>query len=238
MLKLADNANPPPPPHLPLAVAATDQVKPQTFRNANLRITPLLTPDSLPDGQGQYMSQMISLIKSAKKSLDIQLQYIEVPKGDVAGDLKNLLLAVKALVDDGVVEVRVIQSLQFGEKWAEQMRSMPDIDLTSVMKLQPNVHNKGFVIDSQTVVVSSQNWSGAGIRENRDAGLIIESPAIAQYFEDVFDSDWTKNKPFNPNAAAPKQRSPSLVRRRSKEPGAPRSKQRSTKRKRSGKRAR
>lgn len=238
MLKLADNTNPPPPPHLALAVAPTGQVKPQTFRNAKLRITPLLTPDSLPDGQGQYVSQMLALIKSAKKSLDIQLQYIEVPKGDVAGDLKNLLLAVKALVDDGVVQVRVIQSLQFGEKWAEQMRSMPDIDLTSVMKLQPNVHNKGFVIDSQTVVVSSQNWSGAGVRENRDAGLIIESPAIAQYFENVFDSDWTKNKPFNPNAAAPKQRSPSLVRRRSKEPGASRAKQRSTKQKQSAKRAR
>jgi phosphatidylserine/phosphatidylglycerophosphate/cardiolipin synthase-like enzyme len=115
---------------------------------------------------------------------------------------------------------------------------MPDIDLTPVMKLQPNVHNKGFVIDSQTVVVSSQNWSGAGIRQNRDAGLIIESPAIAQYFESVFNSDWTKNKPFNPQAAAPTQRGVSVARLRSREPGTSTAKQRSTKRKRSGKPAR
>jgi phosphatidylserine/phosphatidylglycerophosphate/cardiolipin synthase-like enzyme len=238
MLKLADNTNPPPTPNLPLAVAPIPQFKPQTFQNANPKITPLLTPDSLPNGQGQYMSQMLALIESAKKSLDIQLQYIEVPKGDSPGDLKNLLLAVKALVDDGVVQVRVIQSLQYGEKWAEQMRSMPDIDLTPVMKLQPNVHNKGFVIDSQTVVVSSQNWSGAGIRQNRDAGLIIESPAIAQYFESVFNSDWTKNKPFNPQAAAPTQRGVSVAGLRSREPGTSTAKQRSTKRKRSGKPAR
>jgi phosphatidylserine/phosphatidylglycerophosphate/cardiolipin synthase-like enzyme len=150
---------------------------------------------------------MIELFNSAKKSLDIQLQYVEVPKDDISGDLKNLLLAVKALADKGKIKVRVLQSLQFGEKWAEQMRSMPDIDLTSVMKLQPNVHNKGFVIDSQTVVVSSQNWSQAGVRENRDAGLIIESAPIAQYFENIFAADWAKLEPFDPSAAAAKQRS-------------------------------
>jgi len=206
-LKLAQNVNPPPPP-LPLAAAPTGQTKPQTFQKAEVKITPLLTPDDLPNSQqGQYVSHMLGLIDSAKTSLDIQLQYIEVPRDDGAGDLKNLLLAVKALVDGGVVKVRLLQSLQYGEKWAEQMRSMPDIDLTSVMRLQPNVHNKGFVIDSQKVVVSSQNWSQAGIRENRDAGLIIESAPIAQYFEKVFVSDWTELKPFDPGASAAKQRS-------------------------------
>jgi hypothetical protein len=210
-VKLAQNANPP-----PTALAASgapavtprQQVRPKTFQDAQVKITPLLTPDSLPGTtDGLYVSRMIELFNSAKKSLDIQLQYVEVPKDDISGDLKNLLLAVKALADKGEVKVRVLQSLQFGEKWAEQMRSMPDIDLTSVMKLQRNVHNKGFVIDSQTVVVSSQNWSQAGVRENRDAGLIIESAPIAQYFENIFAADWAKLEPFDPSAAAAKQRS-------------------------------
>ena len=97
---------------------------------------------------------------------------------------------------------------EFGEKWAEQMLSMDDIDLTPVMRMQPNVHNKGFIVDLKTVVVSSQNWSPAGIFQNRDAGLIIESEAIAQYFGKAFNADWSNAKPFNPEAAkTPRHRS-------------------------------
>jgi phosphatidylserine/phosphatidylglycerophosphate/cardiolipin synthase-like enzyme len=71
------------------------------------------------------------------------------------------------------------------------------VDLTANISLQPNVHNKGFVIDSSAVVVSSQNFSPDGIQFNRDAGVIIESAPIAQYFENVFLADWNnKGKPF------------------------------------------
>jgi phosphatidylserine/phosphatidylglycerophosphate/cardiolipin synthase-like enzyme len=56
---------------------------------------------------------------------------------------------------------------------------------------------EGFVIDSSAVVVSSQNFSPDGIQCNRDAGVIIESAPIAQYFENVFLADWNnKAKPF------------------------------------------
>jgi phosphatidylserine/phosphatidylglycerophosphate/cardiolipin synthase-like enzyme len=208
-LKLAQNVNPPPPPisSLPTAAAPKTHAKPRTFQNENVRITPLLTPDTLPgNGAGQYASRMIDLINSAKESLDIQLQYVEVPRDDSPGDLKDLLLAVKALVEKGEVKVRILQSLQFGEKWAERMRSMPDIDLTSVMRLQPNVHNKGFVIDSRKVVVSSQNWSQEGVRQNRDAGLIIESAPIAQYFDKIFAADWDSREPFDATFSEAKQK--------------------------------
>jgi phosphatidylserine/phosphatidylglycerophosphate/cardiolipin synthase-like enzyme len=65
----------------------------------------------------------------------------------------------------------------------------------------PSVHNKGFVIDSSIVVVSSQNFTPAGVQNNRDAGVIIESPVIVQYFEPIFLSDWNRLKPFIPNVA-------------------------------------
>jgi len=54
------------------------------------------------------------------------------------------------------------------------------------------------VIDSSIVVVSSQNFSPSGVQTNRDAGVIIESPLIAQYFEPIFLSDWNRLKPFAP----------------------------------------
>jgi len=51
------------------------------------------------------------------------------------------------------------------------------------------------------VVVSSQNFSPAGVHDNRDAGVIIERSGIAQYFEPLFLSDWNRLKPFAPKAA-------------------------------------
>jgi phosphatidylserine/phosphatidylglycerophosphate/cardiolipin synthase-like enzyme len=66
------------------------------------------------------------------------------------------------------------------------------------------VHNKGFVIDSKTVVVSSQNFSPAGVHDNRDAGVIIESEDIAPYFEAIFLSDWTNKTIPATSADSPK----------------------------------
>ena len=136
---------------------------------------------------------MIKLIESAKKTLYVQLQYIEA--SGATSVYPTLLQAIAARVAAGV-DVRLIESLDYGEPWAEKMKDA-GVDLTANISLQPDVHNKGFVIDSSVVVVSSQNFSPDGIQFNRDAGVIIESAPIAQYFENVFLSDWkNKAKPF------------------------------------------
>src|ERR1700730_6521778 len=58
------------------------------------------------------------------------------------------------------------------------------------VKIQNRVHNKGFVFDHKKVVVSSMNWSGQGVLENRDAGVLIENANAARYFEAIFLDDW------------------------------------------------
>jgi phosphatidylserine/phosphatidylglycerophosphate/cardiolipin synthase-like enzyme len=195
--KLAAETSPRPPP---VASKAPAPVPAKVFSNISVKITPLLTPDTLPPGgtEGQYVTNIMRLIASAKKTLYIQLQYIEASKA--TGVYPMLLNVIAARVAAGV-DVRLIESLEFGEQWAEKMKQ-GGVDLTANIALQPNVHNKGFVIDSSIVVVSSQNFSPDGIQFNRDAGVIIESPPIAQYFEKVFLADWNnKAKPFAPTAA-------------------------------------
>jgi phosphatidylserine/phosphatidylglycerophosphate/cardiolipin synthase-like enzyme len=58
------------------------------------------------------------------------------------------------------------------------------------VKIQNNVHNKGIIVDGRTVLISSQNWSTDGTLYNRDAGIIIEHPDAAQYFQQIFLHDW------------------------------------------------
>jgi phosphatidylserine/phosphatidylglycerophosphate/cardiolipin synthase-like enzyme len=199
--KLAADTNPPPPTPRTKATAA---VPAKTFSNISVKITPLLTPDTLPNDKtkGQYLTNMTQLISSAQKNLYIQLQYIEASDGK--GDYDALLQTIAARVTAGV-DVRLIESLEYGEKWAEKMKAS-GVDLTANIWLQPNVHNKGFVVDSSVVVVSSQNFSPSGVQTNRDAGVILESTDLAGYFEPIFLSDWSKLKPFAPKAAQAKAR--------------------------------
>ncbi len=51
------------------------------------------------------------------------------------------------------------------------------------------LHNKGMVIDN-TVLVSSINWNLAALTENRECGLLVESPVVADFFAQVFENDW------------------------------------------------
>jgi phosphatidylserine/phosphatidylglycerophosphate/cardiolipin synthase-like enzyme len=86
------------------------------------------------------------------------------------------------------------------------------------------VHNKGFIIDGGTVVVSSQNFSPAGIYENRDAGLILESEQIAEYFGPIFDADWGDSRPlvvqgWSSKGGARKKRKPAVRKAKKASPG-------------------
>ncbi len=151
---------------------------PCVLKRTKVRIQPLLTPDN-------YGEHIIPLIKSAKKTLLVQNQYINYgPNGGVLGEL------VDALVDriQRGVDVRIILRDGDTRKMLEALKNK-GFD-TDKIKLQRGCHNKGIVVDSKVAVVSSQNWSGDGVQFNRDAGLIMYHPTIARYFEKIFLYDW------------------------------------------------
>ncbi len=67
------------------------------------------------------------------------------------------------------------------------------------------VHNKGLIIDGETVLVSSINWNFNSVMNNREAALLIENSKVARFFERVFLSDWARspsvNKPAPPTTS-------------------------------------
>jgi phosphatidylserine/phosphatidylglycerophosphate/cardiolipin synthase-like enzyme len=191
--KRARQANPTPPRQQKKTskgrAGASSPVPAKVFNDLTLRVTPLLTPDKLPNKAGQYVSNIINLIKGAQSSIHIELQYIEASKGD--GSPYDELLQTIADQVAANKDVKLIVNADYAEKWGEKMKD-EGVDLTANIRTFPNVHNKGFVIDGKTVVVSSQNFSPAGVSDNRDAGLILESQDIAQYFGPIFDADWSE----------------------------------------------
>jgi phosphatidylserine/phosphatidylglycerophosphate/cardiolipin synthase-like enzyme len=152
--------------------------------NEQATITPLLTPDP-----GVYQPAMLNLLLSATTKLYVQLQYIHPPKTGSDQELQDLIDVLAAKINGNTVDVRIIVSqYQTSNGWLDRLQAA-GIDLRTV-KIQNGVHNKGFVVDSATVALGSQNWSGDGVLRNRDASVIIENGKAAAYYEAIFLDDW------------------------------------------------
>jgi phosphatidylserine/phosphatidylglycerophosphate/cardiolipin synthase-like enzyme len=143
-----------------------------------ITVEPLLTPDN-------YATRMIELIKSATTKLYVQIPYIYAPQAN--DQFRALVEALKARIDAGL-DVRIIMSQYELMGGALEQLKQFGFDMSHV-RIQKNLHNKGFIVDSGVVVVGSQNWSDAGTQTNRDATLIIHNAKVAEYFEEIFIHD-------------------------------------------------
>ena len=127
--------------------------KPLTIEDEDVEITPLLTPD-----RGVYVGAMQRLLDSVEESLYIQLQYIHPSDGAQDDKFNTLLNTVIQKATDGK-DVRIIVSQwQTTKGWLDRLQAA-GFDL-GIVKIQNNVHNKGFVIDHKIVALGSQNGLG------------------------------------------------------------------------------
>jgi cardiolipin synthase A/B len=150
-------------------------------------VTPVLSPNN-------YFDLVLKLIREAKKSVDIEQQYI------LAGGPKTegLLSALEQCKDK--LAIRFIVSPAFRregakDSWELSMDSLDAFNLKDCLRAMnlnfyTHLHNKGLIIDRQKVIVSSTNWSENSISRAREAGVLIESPEIAEYYAKVYDFDW------------------------------------------------
>lgn len=177
---------PVPPPALPSSTTPPfQQFFPTATITDNITITPLLTPDP-----GVYTNAIKALIASATTNLYMQYQYIELPK-TVDATSQAFVELVQAVIDrqDAGIDVRIIMSEYETAGYLEQLQRI-GLNVVDNVKIQPNVHNKGIIVDGKTVLVSSQNWSTDGTLYNRDAGVIIHDTTAAKYFQQIFLHDW------------------------------------------------
>lgn len=180
---LSPTLKPPPNPTTPRATIGNFTFTAPQSITEPVTITPLLTPDP-----GVYQTAILNLINSVKQSLYIQLQYIHPSSDPANAKFTELVDAVAAKINAGL-DVRIILSEFQTMKGGLDALQAAGVNLDNV-RIQNNVHNKGFVFDHNIVVVSSMNWSGEGVLSNRDAGVIIDNATAAQYYEKVFLDDW------------------------------------------------
>ncbi|MHA2402535.1 MAG: phospholipase D-like domain-containing protein, partial [Candidatus Kariarchaeaceae archaeon] len=166
-----------------------------TFDALNIKEQMTLTPMFTPDNA---LSTHIAWINSAINTIDIQNQYIKFFDDYDDWDT-NPTPFVEAL----------LQAKSRGVTIRVQLREESDTDevaaflagkgiLTRYMGESANnpdgdwlsfTHNKLMIIDAEVVLLSSINF-GSAFRNNREAGMVIQNQAAANYFTLIFLRDW------------------------------------------------
>jgi cardiolipin synthase A/B len=152
-------------------------------------ITPLFSPDNSEQG-------ILNAIDSATTSLYIQQLYI----------YKNWGTTISPFVQHIVnktqhgVDVKIIldynPSYEGTTAILNETKTYLETYGAQVKFLSPGpspfttVHNKGMIIDNQTVLISSINWNEQSVRKNREAGILLTNHDAASYYAAVFLSDW------------------------------------------------
>lgn len=165
----------------PAEFAAPMQLFPPLRLARRVRVQPLLTPDN-------YVEHTLALIRSAKSSVWYQNQYISFRgPGEDFNEFQLLVQALKSKIDEGL-DVRLI---------FRDLMKQSNVDILlalgfprEVMRFQSCCHNKAIIVDRQTAMFGSHNWSNEGVKSNRDASLIFFDEEIADYLAQVYEYDW------------------------------------------------
>jgi len=157
-----------------------------------MRVVPILSPDN-------YMDKIVALLKSAKKSIYIENQYIKSTQPDVS----KLLDAIADARDKNAdLDVKIILGKLFSNSDVpKEKANLQNLESTYNLKLGTHIkyidisrfvhcHNKLIIIDGENTLISSQNWSDTAVSQNREAGLILYNKDIAGYYNAIFQTDW------------------------------------------------
>ncbi|MBD3352984.1 MAG: hypothetical protein GF364_15990 [Candidatus Lokiarchaeota archaeon] len=163
----------------------------QTFTES-MSITPILSPDT-------SFTQTRSLIQSATSSLQIETMYLKDGLDEIVNDIidrHNAGVDVEVILSDSSSDDTAVNQLL--DAGIEVKRSKPNMDAPNPNPFD-TMHNKGIIVDGDTILVSSINWSPASVFNNRESGLIIESSSVAEYYGDLFTYDWGGSEWWDPD---------------------------------------
>ncbi|MEO7684279.1 MAG: phospholipase D-like domain-containing protein [Gemmatimonadaceae bacterium] len=157
-----------------------------------LEIQPLLTPDRDSNQKHIFVKFATELAESAMRRILVENQSFSIGEQQEYEELFSTLIKKQR---DGI-DVRIIfrDPRQFPRGAETLQRTLEKVkefgfDMGHV-KVQKNCHTKGIIVDSEQVILGSQNLTPAGSLFNRDASLLVRDANVASYFEKIFEFDW------------------------------------------------
>ncbi len=153
------------------------------------------------------LSGLVSLIRSSKRTLDIEQMTFD-PGWGKESDRSKLLAEVLAAAKRGVqVRILVNDETVFDHpshpskpknretvalvKKAEKSGLPIQARIANIKAMGVDyIHNKGVLADGDKTLISSINWGQNSVENNREAAVLLLSPAIYNHYEALFEADW------------------------------------------------
>jgi phosphatidylserine/phosphatidylglycerophosphate/cardiolipin synthase-like enzyme len=161
-----------------------------------MTLSPMFTPDNALDIHTAWIDR-------ANSTIDIQIPYITAfDAGDDGEDWdSDSSPIVRALIganNTRGVNIRIqlnedsdsdnvtyyFQSKGIDVRWMGTLASKAGDSYIST------THTKLLIIDEKVTLLSSINFSFKGLTDNREAGMVIKSETVAEFYTQVFESDW------------------------------------------------
>jgi len=116
-------------------------------------------------------------LKSAKKSVYIENQYLQDPE------------VISILQSQRNLDLKII--LPKNEK---SRIDAPGLEDATRVITKPYIHAKAILIDEQYLIISSINFSTNSLDNNRELGIIITNQEAIQAYLHQFHEDWQQAK--------------------------------------------
>jgi phosphatidylserine/phosphatidylglycerophosphate/cardiolipin synthase-like enzyme len=186
-----------------ISVAGRTDEKVRSAGTFNSSVTPFVFPDSKGDPVFRALE---------KASSEVLISMYILDHREIVSLLMTLLekgVSVRILLEGspggGVPDIEVRYMTALYEKGAD----IHIIKSNNGYKRYDLVHTKYAVIDSETVIITSENWRESSFGSNRGWGAVVESAENAEYMRNIFLADFDIGnydifflKDIYPNAAA------------------------------------
>lgn len=144
------------------------------------RVTPVTDRD--------YFSHAYRILSEAEESIHIvafELKYYR----SFPDSLQNRLVRQLIYAHERGVDVKVVV-----DEFSEQDNAY-DIMTENGVEIKYDgrdrtTHAKLIIVDGRIVLIGSTNFSYYGLEKNREANVLIEDEAVAQYYENYFQGVW------------------------------------------------
>ena len=145
------------------------------------------------------MQGLADFINSAESEILLSLQYFEMDwywgwgENPLLDSLENAAergVSIRLVINQHYVNENpgIRQAVNELNDWEGDVEAILMSENETITKL----HNKGVIIDGESVLVSSINWGDNSILRNREMGLILHSQQVTQPYMESFWEDWNR----------------------------------------------
>jgi phosphatidylserine/phosphatidylglycerophosphate/cardiolipin synthase-like enzyme len=155
---------------------------------------------------------LVALIKSARKSLDIEQMtfnstwrtapgnsplYDAVIAAAQKGVQVRILLNDERVFDHPSAPSKPVNRVTFANLNALATKNkLPlSVRIANIQAMNVDyIHNKGALVDGKDTLVSSINWGENAVEGNRETAVVITSPAVNAHYSSLFTQDWNNSE--------------------------------------------